>query len=474
MSGFDTLSMALKNLYKRKLRTFLTVLGVVVGACAIIIMISLGIAINTGFEQRMMTTPNATRLNIYNGQVYYGNDRFGTVLDDAMFERILQIPGVEAVTPWEYLWSMKSTIGRYVADMDIIGVYPEALAAMGFELLSGRHLTSEDTWGILFGANVPLNYKTPRERADYRVRWSWGEYDSEVKARVDVLKDRIKLSVDYNYGEESSTGVEDGYEDEVPPDDESTAKVVKPHNVYGVGIMAPSESYESTYYSFMNVSTVHELNKERDKWYQSMYGRNYNNQTTYGYNEGYVKVKDVAAIDGVIVELEKLGFKENENIYSSTSYIKDLKDTMSSLQTLLGAMGVISLFIATIGISNTMIMSTVERTREIGVMKVIGAALSDIRKLFLLESAIIGFFGGALGVGVSYVVSYFLNKNGLAFFKFVDMYNYYGQETTTVSIIPPWLSLASLGFAALIGLVAGFLPAQRATRLSALAAIRTD
>ena len=120
-------------------------------------------------------------------------------------------------------------------------------------------------------------------------------------------------------------------------------------------------------------------------------------------------------------------------------------------------------------------MSTVERTKEIGVMKVIGASLRDIRKLFLLESAIIGFLGGAMGVGVSYIASYVLNEQGLGFFKFIDTYSYYGEvQAMQVSIIPLWLSGLSLLFAAVIGLAAGFFPAQRATKLSALAAIRTD
>ncbi|MDR1704344.1 MAG: ABC transporter permease [Clostridiales bacterium] len=100
MSAFDTLSMALKNLYKRKLRTFLTVLGVIVGSCAIIIMISLGLAINKSFEDRMMTTPNATTIMIYNWEVYNGQDKVSPAVDDAALAKIAQIPDVEAVTPW--------------------------------------------------------------------------------------------------------------------------------------------------------------------------------------------------------------------------------------------------------------------------------------------------------------------------------------------------------------------------------------
>ncbi|MCL2703928.1 MAG: ABC transporter permease [Defluviitaleaceae bacterium] len=481
MNSFDTLSMALKNLYKRKLRTFLTVLGVVVGACAIIIMISLGLAINQGFEERMMSTPNATVINIYNYSGFGGHDPFALVLDDEMFDRILQIPDVEAVTPWVNVWGIKSVIGRYVADLQVFGVYPEALPYLGYEIEEGRWLTSEDEWGILFGSTVPMAYMTLRERNDWRLYYT-RMYEGDGRAHVNVLRDRIRISVDWSFGEEWSYGFADGYEDDFDPfgDNENTQRAVRPHRVDGVGVLTQGENWESAHASFMNVRTAVALQEEREKWQQNMWGGGSGtnistSQQAARYDRGFIKCTDVNAIDGVIEELEKLGFRDGEHIWYPASYIKELRDTMASLQMLLGAMGGISLFIATIGISNTMIMSTIERTKEIGVMKVIGASLRDIRKLFLLESAIIGFFGGALGVGVSYLASYFLNENGLDFFKFIDMYNFYGEmQAMKVSIIPFWLSGLSLLFAAVIGLVAGFFPAQRATKLSALAAIRTD
>ena len=102
-------------------------------------------------------------------------------------------------------------------------------------------------------------------------------------------------------------------------------------------------------------------------------------------------------------------------------------------------------------------------------MKVIGAQLKDIKRLFLFEAAMIGLFGGILGIGLSYGISVIINSvlSGMS-----SETGYYG--VTLLSDIPYWLSLSGMGFSTLIGLVAGYYPAVRATKLSALEAIRTE
>ena len=102
-------------------------------------------------------------------------------------------------------------------------------------------------------------------------------------------------------------------------------------------------------------------------------------------------------------------------------------------------------------------------------MKVIGAQLRDIKRLFLFEAAMLGFFGGVLGIGLSYGVSYVINSV-IAGMSGDSMM--YGPQIS--SYIPYWLSLSALGFSTVIGLIAGYYPAVRATKLSALEAIRTE
>ena len=136
------------------------------------------------------------------------------------------------------------------------------------------------------------------------------------------------------------------------------------------------------------------------------------------------------------------------------------------VQAALGGIGAVSLFVAAIGIANTMMMSIYERTKEIGVLKVLGCAMKNIRSMFLIEAGFIGFAGGIIGVILSFIVSFLINRFLAAMFL-------YGMEGK-LSVIPLWLALPSVFFAVLIGMAAGFFPAVRAMKLSPLAAIRNE
>ncbi len=134
----------------------------------------------------------------------------------------------------------------------------------------------------------------------------------------------------------------------------------------------------------------------------------------------------------------------------------------------MGGIGAISLFVAAIGIINTMVMSIYERTREIAVIKVLGASFSSIRWLFLAESSLIGFLGGGLGLVISYILSFLINMYGSAMIGAVGP----DAQAVQISLIPLWLNAFSLFFGAVIGLLAGLYPAVRAMRLDPVTAMR--
>ena len=137
-----------------------------------------------------------------------------------------------------------------------------------------------------------------------------------------------------------------------------------------------------------------------------------------------------------------------------------------------------SLLVAALNIMNTMTMAIYERTREIGVMKVLGCKLWHIRAMFLMESGAIGLLGGVVGVAVSLAISLVLNNLTTIFGGMVDLSGLLGsmggmgEVGGQISIIPPWLILLALVFATLVGLLSGIAPAGRAVKISALEAIR--
>jgi ABC-type antimicrobial peptide transport system permease subunit len=183
----------------------------------------------------------------------------------------------------------------------------------------------------------------------------------------------------------------------------------------------------------------------------------------FAYDNAYVYVDDMNNVLEVQEAVTNLGYQA----YSSMEWLQQAQKQTDMIQAVLGGIGAVSLFVAAIGIANTMMMSIYERTKEIGVLKVLGCALGDIRTMFLMEAGFIGFLGGALGLGLSYGVSYLVNH-----FLGASLLGMGGSGN--ISRIPPTLSAAAVVFAILIGMLAGLFPALRAMKLSPLAAIRNE
>jgi putative ABC transport system permease protein len=181
------------------------------------------------------------------------------------------------------------------------------------------------------------------------------------------------------------------------------------------------------------------------------------------YDNIKVKVTNLEDAQTIQKQIQSQGYQAS----SLTDMLESMKKTSRTIQAILGGIGAVSLLVAAIGIANTMIMSIYERTREIGIIKVLGAEVADIKRLFLLEAGMIGLGGGILGIIFSYAGSLLLNKVGASF-----MANMSGGSN--ISIINPQLAIGALLFSTLIGLISGYAPARRAMNLSVLEAIRNE
>ena len=180
------------------------------------------------------------------------------------------------------------------------------------------------------------------------------------------------------------------------------------------------------------------------------------------YSSAQVKVDDINHVDEVAASIREMGY----NVETNAEYLDSMKSQFAIVQAVLGGIGAVSLLVAAIGIANTMMMSIYERTKEIGVMKVLGCSLKNIRQMFLLEAAFIGFLGGIAGNILSFLMSAVVN--------FVTGHGAAMGFDGNISYIPWWLVLLALGFAVLVGVAAGYFPAKRAMKLSPLAAIRNE
>lgn len=433
MSSIDLFRMGIKNLWRRKLRTFLTILGVIIGASAIIVMLSLGFGLSKFFEEQIAQWGDLTIINVYKGWAEPMPGREIPDLDDKAVESFKLLQNVVAVSP--ILETYGAVInGRNVANAPIRGIDPASMEAFGFDIAEGRLLNNTDSLHVVFGSSMEYNFHDPKARV-------WREVN------VNLMKDRMSLTLDPNYGWSMPGEKRPNY---------------KEYKIKTVGILAEGD-WETSYGIYMPISELQKMIKDKEKAEGQRPQSGSNRQS--GYDRVNVKVNDIKNVQDVQETIKDLGHEA----YSLNDQLEYTKKQAGMIQAVLGGIGAVSLLVAAIGITNTMVMSIYERTKEIGVMKVIGASLRDIRRLFLFESALIGLLGGTFGVGTSYLLSFLVNKFSM---KFGEALGAYGA--TKISIIPIWLVFAAMAFSAFIGIVSGYFPARRAMNLSALEAIRTE
>ena len=180
-----------------------------------------------------------------------------------------------------------------------------------------------------------------------------------------------------------------------------------------------------------------------------------------------IKASDVSKVDSIAQDVEdylddKYG-KENFKAYTSEQVAESVGQIFSIISIVLGGIASIALVVAGIGIANTMYMSVMEKTREVGVMKAIGATNKHIMEIFLVESAIIGMLGGLIGIiigfGVSAVVTYYAKMSGISMLE---------------ATVTPELAIGGLLFAVILSMIFGLLPARKASRMNPVDALRYE
>jgi ABC-type antimicrobial peptide transport system permease subunit len=181
-----------------------------------------------------------------------------------------------------------------------------------------------------------------------------------------------------------------------------------------------------------------------------------------GYSGVSLETEDSKYVGDVVSSVQELGY----SAFSLKQVIDQIDQGFGVFRGILAGIGGVALLVAAIGIANTMIMAVLERTREIGIMKAVGAAPQDIRFLFLAEAGVVGLFGGAIGLALGI-------GGGKVIEEVIRQLNP-RTNPSNVFVVDPALALGSLGLALLVSLVAGFLPSRRAMRMSALSALRYE
>lgn len=443
MKMHDLLIMSINNLRRRKLRTVLTVLGVVIGTASIVVMVSLGIGLSERTVEQISSYGSLTTIDVYSDSRwnYDSSDSKSepNYITDEVIDQFRRLPHVRGASPVLSVYVLMRQ-GAYEGNVSLKGVSDEFLKEI--PIGEGELPTSQDKELRLVVGNAMVTQF-------YNSKTGEGYWEKQEALPIDFMNKPMYIIFDMNAYYSSQNGGEGASK---PP-----KKYLVPTAAMVKGGIEDYNDY--AYDVYVNIDLLKAQLKrifKKNPIPDQPTTKKGKPLPYFVYDSAEVFVDNMDNVMEVQDLIADMGYQVN----SRMDWLESSKAQLQMVQAVLGGIGAVSLFVAAIGIANTMMMSIYERTKEIGVMKVLGCDMGNIRDMFLLESGFIGFLGGAVGILLSFVISMVINR-------------FAGTEGD-LSRMPLWLNLGAMGFAIFVGMAAGFLPATRAMKLSPLAAIRNE
>ncbi|SEP82653.1 ABC-type antimicrobial peptide transport system, permease component [Lachnospiraceae bacterium NE2001] len=429
--------LSLANLKQRKLRTILTVLGIMIGIMSIVTMLTAGMGAKAALVDEIEMSWD-TRMIIVSS---LDTTRKDMLITDAVVTKLEKLDKVSAVYPVLQA-NGREKMGNFYGYDSILGVPTEYLEVLG---------AKEGSLPTRNGARPELLMGTGFRRALYNDK-TWMPFSESSKAEMSFIGKKIDFlpeKIDSGYA--TST---DADKDDVTDDDKDETSV----KLTVVG----ETGNEYDYNIYTDIDTLKLYLKRQypeGKLSGQPVDKDGNPYSGWAYNSAYVYVEDKADVERVSKVIENMGFHVENNLET----LESVNRTINMVQMILGAIGLIAGIVAIIGIINTMMTAVYDRIREIGLLKMIGADSDDISLMFLFESALLGGVGGALGIGLSFLIDLVINK------KLVEMMQM--EEGTWLMATPLWLIALSLVLSIIVSMLAGAFPAHWAARVKPLDAI---
>ena len=465
----DYISFSFKNLARRKARTILTIIAITIGSLSVILMVSLLTGIKQSLVDMLEAMDAFTLVTVTRdpdaageggGLITGGNNSSsseGKKLDDAALSSLKQLSNVvDATAIGGNIWieTMKLQGQNKKLWASLLSYQPDT-KVFQMPLEAGRKLDSQDMDKIVVGGKFAKTYgytNNPQDLIGQKVVFSM-QLGGGSAPDWGPLPEKPPVNADKSW-----------YDARNDQAREITAEIV---GVAQNSAMDDSQNYINIAWAKRLMTTVRWDFPQCDKNQpcdNTMTLAKEDQFTKNGYGSIILKVKDTKNLGPVGDAVSKLGY----GVSTAQDMMDQINEIFAGVGIVLGAIGGISLFVAAIGIINTMIMAIFERTREIGVMRACGATRATIRRLFTFESAMLGFWGGVFGLGLSYLVG----KVGT---QLADKY------ATDIPIpvdqlaqFPWWLITGVIAFTTFIGLMSGLWPAIRAARLNPVDALRYE
>ncbi|MFZ3071104.1 MAG: ABC transporter permease [Anaerolineaceae bacterium] len=435
MRFIDLVSLIFANLSRRKGRVVLTAVGVVIGTAAVVTLVSLGVGLQKNATESLWGINDLSSVTVYPG---YPEAQSGMMvisqedmklLTPSAIEEIKAIPGVKRVIIQDYLsMGVEISYEKLMSWGNFLGVDVADLSDMSLEAAQG---TTELSKGqVVIGSYINRNFYDPKQRPD----------DPPLEP-PDLMGKNLKITL--------TKWNQDGTETR------------RSYNLEVVGVLKETKG-EADYNMYLPLEQV-------NIWNGWARGQKINRDKE-GYSQLIVKAESPQVVVDVTDQITELGFQA----YTPQAAVESINSFYSIMQIIFGGVGAIALLVAAIGIANTMTMSILERTREIGIMKAIGATNNNILTIFLGEAAGIGFVGGVGGAALGWVISGLINIFAGSYLASQASSVGYMSSSSIATSTPFWLPIFSIVFATLVGLLSGLYPALNAATLVPVDALKYE
>jgi len=459
MKGYDLFELAVRNLRQSKLRNGLTTVGISVGVASLVAMLSLGVGLQQLATKRLAGSGMFDTVFVTSKQDFRGFDREedqkdqhpenAPLLDEAARQKMEKLQYVTEVEPeirvmGQIVYSGQTHFGF------VTGLPMSARENEAFDSMQGSFFSRSDADEVILLNDFAreLEPKDPKSLIGKEVTLRYGEHqplaaDADSSGTPEVAAEQSSSS---------STNDDYGF---------SVVRKTQPLKVVGIVDEEPYGGMRTVSRGriFLPVDLTEKLNMAQFGDMRSSLGSGGKTFMTLT-----VRVKDPAKVAQVQDAIKNMGFRT----FSVLDATKSLRRFFTVLDLFLGIFGSLALAVATLAIINTLVMAVLERRREIGIMKAIGASDSDVKRLFFAEAGAMGFFGGILGIGIGFAIGKAINLG-------TGIYLHNHQlPAEAVWILPSWLIGAAIGFSIFVSLIAGLYPASRAARLDPVQTLKYE
>jgi putative ABC transport system permease protein len=423
----DLFGLTWRNMQQARIRLIMTSFGVLVGTAAVVLLIALTNGLQQVAESSVGSNAIFTEVTVYPSALSTF-DQTRPPLDETALTTIRELDGVLVAVPL-VLFNRRAELlsGRFSNYADLYGIAAADVSFLNLQVGSGE-LTLPESGSIILGAAVPQFFLDPEASS----------YEPQV---IDVSTDPLELRLQRFDGEERFIGLQ------------------------SMAVLAEGTSrFDNS--AFMPLEDVLAFNE----WISDD-----DSESADVYTQLLIRTSDRTKTRAVSDAVLAMGFQTDD----VGEFLDEVNSFFVSMRLVLGLTGGIALLVAAFVVANTMMMSVVERTGEIGLMKAIGARNRDVLTIFLLEAGLVGFGGGVAGIVTALLLGNMINQgllnqqtvegSGQLGFLPVNAAMIQGGE---LIVIPPNLIFFAISLATCVGLLAGFFPAWRAARMTPVHALR--